>query len=342
MVNGSFATLSITMVVMTSRPEICIVGAGQLGSRHLQALQNIPTPLSIHVIDPSPESLTVARERFESIPRDGQTHEITFGQDFESLSKPVDIAIVATNSDHRAEAVRAILKQTTVSFMVLEKLLFRNPEDYDSIPRLLKQKNVTAFVNCSMRTMPFYFSLKEHIGSGPITYTVAASQFGLITNAIHYIDHMAFLSGGLDYHIVTDGLDPKTIPSKRRGFLELNGTLGVDFANGSHGSLTCFGTGALPVLVEIASDSYRVISRETQNKVWITSSHDEWNWKEIDAPIPFQSQMTTTVVTDLLTKKTCDLVPLEQSITLHRPLLEGLRVFLEKTQGQEIPDYPFT
>ena len=35
---------------------ICIIGAGQLGSRHLQALKNVSKVLRVYVVDPFEQS----------------------------------------------------------------------------------------------------------------------------------------------------------------------------------------------------------------------------------------------------------------------------------------------
>ena len=45
---------------MTSPNEtakVAVVGAGNIGSRHLQALVKFDQPLEIHVVDPSPDAL---------------------------------------------------------------------------------------------------------------------------------------------------------------------------------------------------------------------------------------------------------------------------------------------
>ena len=57
-VNTSFETHSMN--------NICIIGAGQLGSRHLQALKMVLQPLLITVVDPSSESLKMAEERYQA------------------------------------------------------------------------------------------------------------------------------------------------------------------------------------------------------------------------------------------------------------------------------------
>ena len=47
--------------------KVFIIGAGQLGSRHLQALKYVKEALDISVIDPREESLSTAKERYASL-----------------------------------------------------------------------------------------------------------------------------------------------------------------------------------------------------------------------------------------------------------------------------------
>ena len=48
--------------------QIGVIGAGQLGGRHLQGLARLSLPCEIDVVDPSPVSLDSARKRFSEIP----------------------------------------------------------------------------------------------------------------------------------------------------------------------------------------------------------------------------------------------------------------------------------
>ena len=48
--------------------RIAIIGAGQLGSRHLQGLTKIKQDIHITVIDPNPSALEIARQRFVEMP----------------------------------------------------------------------------------------------------------------------------------------------------------------------------------------------------------------------------------------------------------------------------------
>jgi saccharopine dehydrogenase-like NADP-dependent oxidoreductase len=45
--------------------NIVIIGAGHLGSRHLQALAHLEEQAFVQVIDPSEDSRTIAEKRFK-------------------------------------------------------------------------------------------------------------------------------------------------------------------------------------------------------------------------------------------------------------------------------------
>lgn len=60
--------------------KVAIIGADQLGSRHLQGLKTAVSPLSISVVDSSNESLQIAKERYDTVQAVGENmpQEITF------------------------------------------------------------------------------------------------------------------------------------------------------------------------------------------------------------------------------------------------------------------------
>ena len=47
--------------------NVAIVGAGQLGSRHLQGLSKVNININISVVDPKKHSLQLARSRFNEM-----------------------------------------------------------------------------------------------------------------------------------------------------------------------------------------------------------------------------------------------------------------------------------
>src|SRR3989344_1898284 len=95
---------------------IMIIGAGNIGSRHLQALARVPQPLAITVIDPSPESLKIAQKRFEEIPQ-AAPHHIQYQAAIPEAAGAIDIAIIATTSSHRRAALESLPAIHPVRFM---------------------------------------------------------------------------------------------------------------------------------------------------------------------------------------------------------------------------------
>lgn len=323
--------------------NIWVIGAGGIGSRHLQALKKIRFPLRITVIDPSEQSLNIAKERYNSMPKGSLEHEIEYENKIPKIKKEkIDIAIIATRSDVRATTVKELLKYHDLKYLLLEKILFNNKRDYSEINKIIQKKRIRAWINCPMRMMPTYQKIEKYFKNKRISYLVTWSKFGLMTSAIHYLDHVSYLSDTTEFKVNTVSLDPKPAPSKRSGFLEFNGTLTAHFRNGSNVSLTCYSKGSIPIIVEINTDNARYIGRESEGKAWLAKADNNWQWEELEAPIPFQSQLTTTLIENILTKGKCNLASYEESKKIHLNMLEPLKIFLNKNLRKKYTNYPFT
>lgn len=322
--------------------EVYIIGAGQIGSRHLQALKAVGSLLSIKVVDPNPVSLKTARERYESVPKRQFQHKIEYLTQIPKNKKMVNLAIVATCSDIRAEVIKKLLALSKIKNLILEKILFNKRSDYEAIEKLFQKSKTKAWVNIPLRVMPAYIKTREYFKNQRISYIITGSKIGLITNAIHYFDHVAFITGSTGYELSTSGLDLRPIKAKRKGFLELNGTLTARFKNGSNVSLTCYPDGDTPIITEISSGSARYIGRESEGKAWLARADNNWQWQEIEAEIPRQSKITTDLAESILNKGTCNLVEYKESAKIHLNMLEPLLRFLNKNTTKKYNHYPFT
>ncbi len=319
--------------------NVCIIGAGNIGSRHLQGLKKVHFPLSIEVVDPSVESLGVAKERYDQV-QSLTKHKISFFKSINNISKRMDLAIIATSSNVRRKVLENLLSKSSAKYLILEKILFQKDKDYFDMEKLFKNRGTKTWVNFSMRTMPFYSDLKGKV-KGKVQMIVSGSQYGLITNAIHFVDYIAYLTNCYEFTLHSTALDPEPIGSKRKGFLELNGTLNVYFPDGSSGSFVCYHKGNTPFLIELFSENFRCISKESEKKAWISRLENEWRWTETDIDIPYQSDMTNIVVEDILKTGKCLLTPYDKAVKLHLQLLESLLKFLNSS-GKKFSLYPFT
>lgn len=323
--------------------KLAVIGAGQLGSRHLQALSLIDREASIQVVDPISTSLEIAKTRFSEVCGSGNVRGVTYLNRISDLWDELDLVVVATNADVRMAVVEELLSLKKVRYIILEKVLFQKLDDYDVVGDLLTQKNVKAWVNCPKRVWPFYRELKEKFnGVERIDYTVSGSDLGIGCNAIHYIDNLAYLTGQIKFTLFNDQLDPETIPSKRQGFIEFTGTLYGYTEKRSRITITSYHGGDVPPLVQISSDSVRCLIMENQDKALISDKKDSWSWQEIKFTSPYQSQLTHMVVQKILNTGKCDLPNFEESSSLHTPLLEALTTHLKKKVSEEIEICPIT
>ena len=64
-----------------------VIGAGQLGSRHLQGLLRLTIKQKIFVLEPSEVSLELSKTRANEIPNE---HEIIFSKDWDILPQNLE------------------------------------------------------------------------------------------------------------------------------------------------------------------------------------------------------------------------------------------------------------
>ena len=60
--------------------KIALIGAGQIGSRHLQALAQTKIPIFVEVVSRSLQSLVKAKERFDKIQNNGFIKSVKYFQ----------------------------------------------------------------------------------------------------------------------------------------------------------------------------------------------------------------------------------------------------------------------
>lgn len=325
---------------MKQLKKILLVGAGNIGSRHLQGLAKVKVNLDIQVFDPSAESLKISEERFKQIPTH-EKHQISFFSNFKNISSYFDIAIIATSSNIRRKVTEELLNKAKVRNIIFEKLLFQKKADYKFIEKLLEKNGTQAWVNCSMRVTPFYKNLKQKFQNKKIVYLLTGTRFGIATQAIHFIDHLAYLTNSYDFSVDTSLLDTQVIDSKRKGFLELTGTLKVNFSNGSLGVFADYKEGDAPIVAEIYSDKVKATANESTREVFISES-PKWQEKIAKHKLLFQSDMTNKVVEDILKNGECGLPKYSESQIVHVKLLENLLKFLNQNSKEKYDYYPFT
>jgi predicted dehydrogenase len=327
---------------MDSHINIIVAGAGQIGSRHLQSLAALKIPLHLCVIEPSPQSRATAAERLAQVMPAGSNISVSYCETPAQMTiTEADVAIVATNADVRPAIVKEITSRAKIRFIILEKVVYQSLGIFREQMAWLEEKGVKVWVNCPRRMYPFYRDLKESLSAeGEINIMVSGTGWGLGCNALHFIDLFAFLTGVPECSVNYSAFGDRLLESKRAGYTEFTGHTAFSNSRGwLH--LSSSAEGALPVQIEIASQSGRIIINESARRVItipirtsepvITSNH-----------FPMQSELTSRVVMDLLDSGSCDLTPLSESYKHHSVLLPLLNDHIARVRGSHTDICPVT
>ena len=319
--------------------QIAIIGAGQLGSRHLQGLARVLCACEITVVDPSPASLAVAQQRFEEMPANGAIRAVRYATAIELLPVALDYVIVATAADVRLPVLKSLLAHCTVRFLLLEKVLFQGLDEYPEAEALLKAHGVPTWVNCPRRIFPLYQEVRAFFGGEPLqSLDVNGGNWGLGCNSIHFLDVFGMLTAELPTVLTGADLDKNLIPSKRKNFMEFTGSLRGRFG-AARFALTSGADSAAKILVTIRSETRTCVIDEGGGLAFFW---DGTRWEQRSFKLPFLSELATSVATDILTVGTCGLPTYDISQAYHLPLLTVLGSHAAAAQGSPANHCPIT
>ena len=206
--------------------KVAVIGAGNIGTRHLQAIAKCDEDIELYAVEPVLEAAERSQEMVLNMP-ERRVQSIHYCDNIEKLPLAVDAAVIATGSLARRKVTEQLLAHASVKYLILEKVLFPCIEDYHAVGQLLVEKGVTAWVNCVRRSWPYMQTLKDRIGGKtPVTMSVEGNMWGIACNTIHYLDTLAWFTE-CDAPIEFDigGLDDDVIDSKRSGYVEFTGEL---------------------------------------------------------------------------------------------------------------------
>jgi hypothetical protein len=323
--------------------KILLIGAGQIGNRHLQGLLKIGLPVSIDIVDPSIENRKLAAERAGQIETNRNVKQLRFLESLNNIEyDKADLAIIATNSDVRAEVVSKLIDRVRVQNFILEKIAFQSTTIFKQQLSLLEEHSVKAWVNCPRRIYPFYLSLRERLyGKGKISVIVSGGNWGLGCNSLHFIDLFTFLTGNQEIASDYVSLDHEILQSKRAGFVEFTGRMG--FSNkGGDLHLGSFNEASLPVLIEVISNEGRWLISEA-NSIVISFTEESRFYPEIATiRFPFQSELTNLVAEEIIKTGNSGLTDIGESFLQHNVILPLFNDQLFAANGIRNENCPIT
>ena len=321
------------------KKNIILVGCGNIGSRHLQALVKLPFNIDIHVVEKSNTSKNLAKMRLNEIKFNQKNHSIFWYDSIQKISKISDLVIISTLSEGRVRLIENLLKKKNKKFLI-EKPVCQSKKEYDSVLKQMKSFKATGWVNTNRRYFESYKKIKQELKNSIFfDIHVFSTSSGLGTNAIHFIDLFSWLTNDSKIKLNGDFLLPKLFPNKRgKQFKEFYGTIIGSGKNNSNVTLTFLPSNTESIFVTISTNSTNYIIDElNQNGIKISKKTKKFGFKFEHA-----SNLTTKIAKDILEKNTSYLPKLDESFVHHTELFRIFTSHIEKQLKRHVTLCPIT
>lgn len=309
-----------------------IIGAGQLGSRHLQGLVKLEEQIEIYVLDLSIDSLKIAQEREKEI---NHNHKIVYTKSWDILPVFFDIVIIATNANIRESIINQLLSKHKVHFLILEKVLFQELEAYQRVHELLLKHDVITYVNHPRRMFKSYADLKLKMETNVQSiYSIVGGNWGLGCNALHLLDLIVYLSGHKIIDIDINSVDDELLESSRVGFVEFTGTLTGHLSDNSFFSISSLKGNLSSLSIAIFNSEQRFVIQEGGTpKIYELAQNNSFKIENQEFNIQYQSQLTTNIALELFENNFCLLPTFDDARNTHELFIREMLVKYNKITG---------
>lgn len=327
------------MKIIKNKSIVLLVGAGNLGARHLQGLASSSNLLRIFVLDSNLDALQAAQKRWlDAIGTNKTKKLVTFHTELGDAPSVVDLVIIATTAHRRVDLVRALKKHALIRYWVFEKILTQSALELDQLLLVLGSET-QAWVNTPRRMLTWHKLIRNHLTKQkPLHLRVGGKAWGLACNSIHFLDMLAWFSGEMLTHISTVGLAKKWIESKRPGNWEIMGKFEAHFSRGSTATVTVEQGDPVDLSYQFRiEDGDLFWSIDEENGTAIRS-----DGLSVPGRLPFQSEVTPLLVDEILSTGKCELPSLEISAETHRVFLDAMLMHWKKTVDASATTVPIT
>lgn len=328
-----------------SECRVLVVGCGELGSRHLQAVACLPQVAEVEIVDPRPEALQLGQKRLAEVVSPQSNTIFRWLSSLEEASPGGDLCILSTRADVRCPVVEEVAKDLAYSRFILEKLVAQSVPEYQRLMGFAKERDLAIWVNCKTRAYGIHKRVKSYLdATEPLILSWVGANHGLATNGVHAADLFAFYDESERIESAGGHVDPVLHPSKRgNGLFDLSGTLSGYTRKGSQFSLSFARDYQGPDQVVIASPRYRCVVDHLQRWAYESDETSGWRWR----PSPFEedllvSHMTKGFASDILRFGRCDLPTLEECFVAHRFILSELLPHFNNLMGLDGVRCPVT
>jgi len=327
--------------------RVLVVGCGEVGSRHLQAVASLPQVQAIEVVDPRPESLTRGQSRVAELTDRPAATTYRWLTSLDEATPGGDLCIVATQARERCELVRQASGQLGYTNFLIEKVVAQSIPEYEALLEYVRLRRLAVWVNFITRIYPVHQLIKGRLNpDDPMVFTaVGGGKRGLALNGIHAADLFVFYDGTDRIEPAGSRIDPVLHPTKRGpDVLDLTGTLQGSSRKGSHFTLAYTNDDHnQEETISIFTPRYRCIVDHRQRWAMESAEAGGWAWR----PIPFEgtltvSHLTKGFATEILASGRCRLPTLEEAWAAHEFILRELHPHFNQLLQRDVERCPVT
>lgn len=325
--------------------RVLIVGCGEIGSRHLQAVASLAEVGEVDVVDPRPEALELGRQRLAELPNRPKTTIFRWLSSTEEASRGGDLCIMATQAAGRYERVVEVVERLDYNSFLLEKVVAQSIRECENLLTFVNSGQLAVWVNCKVRAYPIHRHLKWLLDSAePMLFAVIGGNHGLVSNGIHMADLFAFYDGAAKIDSAGSRINPVLVPSKRgNGLFDLSGIVQGASIKGSRFTLMYAQDHHGPEIISINTRRHRFLVDHFSRWASESSEAGGWSWH----PVSFEgdlliSQMSRVIVSEILTSGSCALPTLGEALIAHRFVLGEVQPVFHQLLGRELDACPVT
>ena len=326
---------------MTARA--LIVGCGDIGSRHLQAVAALPEISEIEVVELRPEAIDLAKARLAEVPQ-GAKRSVRWLSRVEDARPDGAICIVATQAKDRVSLIAQLTESLSYQAFLVEKIVAQSRTEYEELLELQRRRSLRIWVNCKTRAYPFHLKSREYFSADePIQFSVFAGNHGLASNGLHSVDLFVFYDRCEFLTPAYTSVDD-ILHQSRRGsdVYDLSGTLVARSNKGSTIHLSFAAGHFAPPSYMVASSRFRFVL-DQWDRLAFTSAGTDWKWHAADFKDDLLiSTMSKQFVAQILKESRCDLPTLAECRAAHVFVLDELLPHFGRLMGRRLDRCPVT
>jgi predicted dehydrogenase len=299
--------------------DVLIIGVGNLGIRNIQGLLNLEHVV-IHALDSDINSIENAKDfiRLESEINHIDT-KVFFYDNLSKIDFKIDLIIISTTANGRAELISEVLLNVPAKFMLIEKVVAQTVEELYLINSNLQKSNIQAWINLPRRIMPSWQQLKDDINTNhPISLEVSGGKWGMASNSIHMLNLAEWMSDSKVQKLTSlFTSSDKVYATKRNDYLDVTGEIFCKFQDESSIHIKSNST-TDPVIIKLLNNNNTFIVNEY--KGYYSKNYLKKQRFKLD----FQSEIIGLIVISIMNNSNCLLPTFESVFPSHVMLIEEL------------------